>query len=52
MATLNIPLILWFVVVATMTIKLFRNDSKQVSHDRSSEMIGDSEDLMVCKREA
>ena len=56
MAALNIPLILWCVIVITMTavisIKLFRNDVKDVNQVNRQDMNGECEEILVCESEA
>lgn len=56
MAALNIPLILWCVIVITMTsvisIKLFRNDSKDVNQVSRQDLNSECEDMIVCERKS
>lgn len=56
MAALNIPLILWCVIVVTMTsvisIKLFRNDAKDVKQVSRQDINSECEDMIVCERES
>lgn len=55
MAALNIPLILWCVIVISMTsvisIKLFRNDSKDVNQVSRQDLNSECEEICVFKRD-